>query len=195
MDRFEHGRKAARWVDIGARGEADTAGYDGGDVAQDVAEEIGSDNDIESLRTADEVHGGSVNQQGLGFDVRVLGSYSLKNAIPENHAEPLRVGFRDGGDFAFLITSTGEVESVADDALDAVASENRGLHRDFGLVILMDEAADLRVFAFRVFTNDDHIHVAADEPFERRGHSSIQNGRPHIGELIEARGGWEAEGR
>ena len=96
-----------------------------GDVTQDIAKKVGCNNHIKALRTADEIHRGGIDQQGFGRDFRVFGSNSRESAIPQHHPVALRVGFGDTRDALLTIALTGELKSIASDAVHATASEER----------------------------------------------------------------------
>ena len=73
----------------------------------------------------------------------------------------MRVGFGDGGDALLLIAFDGEFEGEAHDALDAAAGEDGGLNGDLVGLLMIEEAADLGVFALGVLANHDKIDIAA----------------------------------
>ncbi len=186
VDGFEHGGEAAGGVEIGAGGEADGAGNDGGEVAEDIAEQVGCDDDIEGVGAANEVHGGGIDEEGLGGDVGELGGDVVEGAVPEDHAVALGVGLGDGSDAFAAIAAAGEFEGVADDAFAAATGEDRCLDGDFVGLVVIEEAADLRVLAFGVFADDDHVDIAGVAVGERGVDAVEEDGRADVGELIEA---------
>ena len=143
------------------------------------------DHDVETLGPPDEVHGRGVHQQGLGLDVGEIGRHFVECAVPQDHAVPLRVRLRDRGDALLLIAAHREFEGEAHDALDAAAGKNGGLDRDFIGLVLVHEAADLRVLALGVLADDDEVDVAAFRFRERRLDSRIEIRRANVRVLIE----------
>ena len=109
----------------------------------------------------------------------------LEDAIPQHHAEALRVGLGDRGDALLLVALDGEFEGEAHDALDAAAGEDRGLNRDFVRLLVVDEAAHLRVLALGVLADHDEIDVAALGLGQRRLDARVKIGGTHVGVLIE----------
>ena len=185
VHRFEHGGEAAQRVEIGAGGQPHAADDRGGEIAQDIAEEIRSHHHIEGLRTPHEVHGRRIHQQRFGFNAGELGRHFAKRAVPQRHAVALRVGLGDRGDALLLTALHGEIEGEAHNAFDAAAGEYRRLDGDlFGLVVV-DEAAHGGVLALGVLAHDHHVDVSALASGERRGDAGIEISRPHVGVLIE----------
>ena len=80
-------------MDVGGRGEAESAGELSGEVADDVAEEIVGDDDVELAGVADEFHGEGVYIKVAGVDVGVLGTDGFEDALPEVVGEGHGVGF------------------------------------------------------------------------------------------------------
>jgi len=77
---FEHGGIALAGVDVRTGGQADAAGDNGGDVAQDITEQVRGDDDIEGLGASNEVHGCSVDEQRFGLDAGVISKQEFDNA-------------------------------------------------------------------------------------------------------------------
>ena len=138
------------------------------------------------MGAADEVHGGGIDQEGLGGDVGELGGDVVEGAVPKDHAVALGVGLGDGGDAFAAVAAAGEFEGVADDAFATAAGKDGGLDGDlFGLVVI-EEAADLGILAFGVFADDDHVDVAGVAVGERGVDAIEKDGRADVGELVEA---------
>ena len=64
--------KSPDGVDVPARGEADAAGDGGGEVGEDVAEEVVGDDHVEALGLGDEEDRRGVDVQVVGGDLGVL---------------------------------------------------------------------------------------------------------------------------
>ena len=79
-------------VDVGGGGEAEAAGELGGEVADDVAEEIVGDDDVELAGVADEFHGEGVDIKVAGVDVGIFGADGFEDALPEVAGEGHGVG-------------------------------------------------------------------------------------------------------
>ena len=90
-----------------------------------------------------------------------LRGHVAKRAVPQHHAEALRVGLGDRGDALLLVALDRQLEREAHDPLDAAAGEDRRLDGDLFGLMLVDEAADLRVLALGVLAHDDQVDVAA----------------------------------
>src|SRR5690606_36852534 len=65
-------------ADVGARGDAETAGEAGHQVGEDVAEQVGGHQHVERLGVAHQLHGGGVDDDVVGLDVGVLDRKSTR---------------------------------------------------------------------------------------------------------------------
>lgn len=83
VDRLEHRRERARRVDVAGGGQADAAGDGGGEVGEDVTEEVVGDDDVEALRLGDEEDRRGVDVQIVGADLRILGGDLVEGVLPE----------------------------------------------------------------------------------------------------------------
>ncbi len=79
----------------------------------------------------------------------------------------------------------GEVEGVADDAVDADARHHGLLHHELALGVGEHTPADRRIFALGVLAHDDEVDVTGLAAGERRTHARHQPHRPQIDILIE----------
>src|SRR5580700_5340297 len=70
VDRLEKGGSPG--VDVARGGETESAAELGGEVADDIAEEVVGDDDVELARVANELHGESVYIKVAGVDVGVF---------------------------------------------------------------------------------------------------------------------------
>ena len=62
MYRLEHGGIPPQRIEVGACGQAHAADHRGGNVTQDIAEQVRPDYYVETFRAPDEVHGGGIHQ-------------------------------------------------------------------------------------------------------------------------------------
>jgi len=145
-------------MNVAGGGEAESTGELGGEVADDVAEKIVGDDDVELAGVADEFHGEGVDEQVAGIDFGIFGADGFENALPKVTGEGHGVGFV-GHAQAFESVGTGVVEGVADDALDASAGVDVFLDGDFVGGALFEEAAGADVDAFGVFAEDHEVDV------------------------------------
>ena len=150
-----------------------------------------SPNRFEATRTSKscgrlhQIHARGIHEQRLGPDVGIVARDVREHAIPESHAEPLRVGLGDRRQQAFPPATTRELERKPDDPLSSVTREDSRLHRHFVRVPRVQRPADLRVLALRVLAHDDEVDVARIAPRERAAHARVEHGRPHARVLIE----------
>src|SRR5713101_2206283 len=86
----------------------------GGEVAEDVAEEVARDDDVELARVLHQLHGGGVDEEMAGLDGRMAARDILPALLPQAAREGHRVGFIDHGNFCLR-----DLESVLEDARDA----------------------------------------------------------------------------
>src|SRR5438094_983738 len=110
---------------------------------------------------------------------------AAEHAIPESHAESLRVRLRHRRQQPFAVAPPREIERESNHALRAVAREHRGLHRDLVRPAGIQNPADLRVLTFRVLAYDDEVDLAARLARERTSHAGVQHGGPDARVLIE----------
>ncbi len=184
VDGLEHGRELSRRVQVGAAGEAHAADHDGGQVGEDVAEEVRGDHHVEHLGRADEVHGRGVDEHGRAGDVRVIGGDLPQNIVPEHHAVLERVRFGDARHVLPLAPARG-LEGVADDALGPHAGEVVDLDGRFVRSARVMGAAEIGVLAFGVLTDDDQVDVVRPDVLERAVDARVEHGRPDVDVLIE----------
>ena len=107
-------------MDVAGGREAEAAGELRGEIADDVAEEIVGDDDVELAGVADDLHGEGIDIEVAGVDLRIFGADGLEDALPEVAGEGHGVGLVGHAE-ALKFVGAGVVEGVADDALDALA--------------------------------------------------------------------------
>lgn len=135
----------------------------GGQIAQDVAEHIFRDEDVEGLRALEEVEGSGVDIDAVGLDLGELRGEGVENGAEKDHGWE-DIGFIDEGEmFAAL---GGDAEGGAADAFGTGAGDAH-------------EVADFAFFrgsggkavgeqTFGLLADDDKIDVAGSEVFQGR---------------------------
>src|SRR5215475_2208181 len=171
-------------MDVAGGSEAESASEFGGEVRDDVAEEIVGDDDVELAGIADEFHGKRVDVEMAGVDVGILGANGFEDALPEIAGEGHGVGFV-GHAQAFQFVLAGVVESVAEDAFNTFARVNVLLGGDLVGSALLEKAAGADVDAFGVFAEDYEANVVADAIFERSEAFVEELGGTGVDEEIE----------
>ena len=152
-----------------------------------------SPNRFEATRTSkscgppDQIHARGIDEQRLGPDVGIVARDVREHAIPEPHAEPLRVGLGDRRQQAFPLATTRELEREPDDALGAVPREDSRLHGHFVRVPRSAASPPTCAYSPSVFsrttTKSMSPRIASRE---RAAHARVEHGRPHARVLIEA---------
>ena len=158
MDRLEQRRPGARRVEVGRRGSPDPAGDRATEVGDDVAEHVVGDDHVVATRVLHEVDARGVDVVVHGGDVGVLERHLVERALPEVAGEREHVGLVHERE-VLARTRPGEVERVADAALDAHAGVHRALRGDLVRRALAQEPALARVHAFGVLADDDEVDV------------------------------------
>src|ERR1035441_2351646 len=149
VDGFEERRKAAFGIDVAGGCDADGSGAGGAEVGEDVAEEIGGDDDVEAVGVEHEVGSEDVDvvlvpgYRGEGFADR------LDALVPEGHGDGDAIGFGGGGE-VFFLAALRERECEVEDAVDADAGHHGLLHNDFAVGSGEDSAADGGQLAFGI---------------------------------------------
>ncbi len=85
----------------------------------------------------------------------------------------------------FLAPALGQIEGVAQDAVDADAAHHGFLHDDLALGAGIHLAADRGIFALGVFAHDEEIDIAGLAAGERRWNARHQAHRPQVDILVE----------
>ncbi len=171
-------------MDVCGGSEAEAAGELRGEIADDVAEEIVGDDDVELARVADKFHGECVDIEVAGVDVGIFGADGFEDALPEVAGVGHGVGFVGHAE-AFELVGLGVVEGVADDALNALAGVDVFLSGDFVGGVFFEEAAHADVEAFGVFAEDDEADVVGGDVAERGVARMEEFGGAGVDEEIE----------
>jgi len=153
-------------MDVGGGGEAEAASELRSEVADDVAEEIVGDDDVELAGVADEFHGKRVDIEVAGIDVRVFSADGFKDALPEVPGVGHGVGFIGHAE-ALQLVRLCVLEGVADDAFDAFAGVDVFLDGDFVGGVFLEETAHAYVDAFGVFAENNKADVVGGDVAER----------------------------
>src|SRR4051794_29425972 len=77
------------------------------------------------------------------------------------------------------------LERIAKDPVYSLAGKHALLNRALGLRTLVLDAADCRILALGVLTNDEHVDVFGGSACERTANARHEFHRPHIGVLVE----------
>ena len=186
-------------MDVCGGSEAEAAGELRGEIADDVAEEIVGDDDVELARVADEFHCEGVDVEMAGVDVGIFGADGSEDALPEvagvghgvgfvGHADAQGLGGRGAGRLEAGATcgvGLGVLEGVADDALDPLAGVDVFLDGDFVGRVFLEEAAHADVKALGVFAEDDEADVVGGD-IAKRGVAGMEEfGGAGVDEEIE----------
>ena len=158
VDGLEHRRAGAGGVQVAARGEPDPPGYRAAEVGEDVAEEVVGDDDVVLLGRLHEVDAGGVDVVVGGGDVGVLGGDLVEGALPEVAGEGEDVRLVHERE-VLAGPALGQLEGVADAALDAHAGVHRALGGDLVRRALAEHAALAGVGALGVLADHDHVDV------------------------------------
>ena len=119
--------RGAVGVDVAGGREADAAGDGGGEVGDDVAEEVVGDDHVEARRVGGHEDHRRVDVHVVGGDVGELRGDLLEQPPPDRAGVDQHVGLVDQREL-LARAALGAGERVADDPLDA----ERGVDRDLG---------------------------------------------------------------
>ena len=184
MHGLEQARHVAARAEIGARGHAHAALQGGAEVGQDVAEEVGGDDDVEAVGPQHHARREGVHEHPLVADVGVALGHGRGDLVPEHVAVARGVRLGRARDEAAPLA--GEREGVLDDPLDAGAREDGGLDADLAWMTLMRAAPDARVLALGVLAHEQHVDIAGRAAGQGARHACQQPHGPHVGPQVEA---------
>src|SRR5690606_16009707 len=159
---FEHGIFVA---DIGSRNHAETADESGAEITEDVTEEVGRNNALVVLRPDDELHAHIVYDAIIEFDLRVFcrNLFADPKKHPGCHLED--VGLVGQGHFVQAMASR-ILEAESDNAFGAATRYPR---RRIGNLESLVIGLDPGIQPFRVFSEDDQVHILEGRPDSRQG--------------------------
>lgn len=126
-------------VDVGGGRKAEAALNGGTQIGRDLAEEVGGDDDIEAFGCHDHPRGERIDMIARDLDIRVFDGELLGGLVPEEHGVFLRIGLGDGSELA--VPYPRLLEAEGDDALDALAGEDRSLDCNLIVHALMNTSA------------------------------------------------------
>ena len=146
MDRLEEPAAGLR-VEVGRGREAHAAHQGGGQVAQDVAEHVAGDDDVEVAWILDQLHGGRVDKKMLGLDVRRPRAFKRKHPLPEIVRQVQRIALVDHGQPPGMTRGAPllcQLERISLDPLDTLARVHVFLDGDLvdGVALELDEQVD-----------------------------------------------------
>ena len=173
----------ARRVDVARGRQAQRAHQRAADVGQDVPEQVAGDDHVQLLRVEHEARRQRVHVLVLDADLGVLLAHQRDDLVPEHHGvvEGVRLGAGD----ELLLALHRQVEGVADDALGALAGEERGLGHDLIGGARADPAADAAVLALGVLADRDEVDVRGGPIAQRARDARQQLGRPQVDVQVE----------
>ncbi|MNT11685.1 hypothetical protein D3C72_1465780 [compost metagenome] len=164
-------------TDVGARGQAQATDQTCTQVGDDVAEQVGGDDDVELFRTHHQLHAAVVDDHFLELDVRVLGRHFARHGQEQARGRLDDVGLVHGGDL-LAAGAAGQLEGVTHDALGALAGDAGAGER--GLAVGRHFLAFSQVRTFGVLTNGDQVDVVETRLGVREG-----VGRTHVGVQVK----------
>src|SRR5216683_6621601 len=145
-------------MNVSGRRQAQAARNLRAQVADDVAEKIAGDDDVELAWVADDLHRQRVDIQVARIDVRVFLADFLEDSLPEVMRKGHGVGLVAHAD-ALVAVQASVFESVADNALDAFAGVHVLLNGDFVRRAFLEEPANSDVEALGVLAKDHQANV------------------------------------
>ena len=114
VDGLEHGGELALGVEVRRRGDADRAGGAGGEVGEDVAEEVRADDDVEAAGLHDDLRAERVDVLLAHLHIRVARGHLAHDLVPERQRVDDAVGLR--GAVRPPAAPLGQLERVLGDA-------------------------------------------------------------------------------
>ena len=175
VHRLEHARRGAVGVDVAAGRQADAAGDGGGEVGDDVAEQVVGDDHVEARRVGGHEDRGGVDVQVVDRDVGELRRDLLRRAAttPRRRCTSTLVLWTRVSLRAALL---GPAERVADDALHPEGRVDADLGGDLVRRTDPERAAVAGVGALGALADDDEVDLT--RVGQRRGApGKIRDGR------------------
>ena len=93
VHRFKQRREGAVRVEIRRRSNADSAGTGRTEVGENIAEQVGADHHVKTLRLQHEAGAQNINMLFIPFHLRVFLRHRFDALVPEGHADGQTVGF------------------------------------------------------------------------------------------------------
>ena len=179
---LEHARGGAVRVDVARGSEADAAGDGGGEVGDDVAEQVVRDDHVEPRRVGGQEDHRRVHVDVVDRDVRELRRHGLDEPPPERSGVDQHVGLVDQGEL-LAGPALGPRERVAHDPLHAVRRVDRDLGGDLGGGTDPERTAVARVGTLGALA--DHHEVDLSGVREGRGDAGEDPGRTQVHVVVE----------
>src|SRR5579872_205130 len=182
VNRLEH-RHQAR-VDVSGRRAAETALDRGPQIRDDVPEEIGRDDDVESPGIFHHVHHRSVHVHRVGCHIRVF-QCDLGKDAPPYLLRPDSIRLIDESDMPAPVGARGQVESIADRPLDAAPGEYHVGQGDLVRGAGPHDPAAAGVDVLRVLAHHHHVDVGGADALERGDLLGEQYDRAQVDVQVE----------
>ncbi len=147
VDGFEHGAAIA---DVGGPGKADRPGDLGGDVGEDIAIEVGHDDDVEGFGRVGHFSGTDVDDPEFFFKFGIFSADLIEDLVKQAVGELHDVVFGEAGNF-FAIVLAGVFKGVTDDFFGAGAGDEFEALVDFVGLTVFDAGVEILF----VFADDD----------------------------------------
>jgi len=120
------------------------------------------------------------------LDIRVIFlSDFVEGALPEIEREGQHVGFAAERQLLFFVAFAGEVESIAQAALDSGTSADACLQRNFVGRAFVGEPARAGVKPFIIFTHNHEVNVFGFLVLERTEALVVKLDRPQVDVLFQ----------
>src|SRR5690606_2250940 len=164
-----------------AGGQADTAAHRGGEVGDDIAEQVVGDDHVEAGRVVDHMDGGGVDVLVGDLDVGELGAHRVHRALPQRPGEGQDVGLVHEGEVFAPGLRLGE--GVADHTFDTEPGVGADLGGDLVRGVDPDSATGARVGALGALADDHEIDIRATG--EGAADARVQLGGPQVDVMVE----------
>ena len=184
VNRFEQRREIALRIEIGRRRNADSAGTGRAEIGENIAEQVGADHHVKTLRLQHEAGTQDIDMLLVPANFGIVFGHLFHPLIPVGHADRQTVGFGCGGQ-RFAWAAFRQFEGVAQDPVHAAAGKDRLLNHHFMLGAFIGAAAKGGIFAFGIFAHHVKINIAGLFTRQRAGDAGEQAHRAQVDVLIE----------
>ncbi len=181
MHRLEHRRVGTGGVDVSAGRQSNATAYRGGQVGDDVAEQVVGDDHVEAAGIGDQMDGGGVDVLIGHLDAGILLTHLLHGPRPQRPGERQHV--RLVHQRQMLATLLGAREGVFHDTADPECGVGADLGRHFVRGAHADRAAGPGVGAFGALA--DHHEVDVRVSGKRAAHTGVQPARAQVDVVVE----------
>src|SRR5258708_36851915 len=137
------------------------------EVADNVAKQVASHNDVELPGIANHFHRQRIDIKMTRLDLRILLANLFEDPLPQVMGERHGIGLIAHTD-ALELVLPGVFKSVADDALNSFAGVHVFLDGDFVGSILLEKAANSNVQALSILAEDHEAYVVGSAITKRR---------------------------